>query len=310
VSVGKLEEVAPPSIIPPGEEHSAAIADDGTRLFVHSKAVGFAEDAVRLFLCDGILCDGFIWKYLWNDLSSLVPLTHWHYRGHGRSHLPNDEERIDIAAHADDLMSVRRLVGDPPAVLAGHSMGVQVALEAYRRHPDKVRGLVLICGSFGKITSTFKNLPVLDLVLPRLLDLALKRPSAVRALWSRIPPEMALKVALKAGDLDPEHIRPEDVMPYLQHMTHVDFPLFLKMLRAAGDHTAGDFLSQIKVPTLVVAGERDTFTPPFLAESMANAIPDAEFLMVKSGTHVASLEQHELVDEKIRDFLRTRVLTS
>ena len=51
---------------------------------------------------------------------TLVPLTHWHYRGHGRSHEPIDEARIDIAAHADDLMSVRKLVGDPPAVLVGH----------------------------------------------------------------------------------------------------------------------------------------------------------------------------------------------
>ena len=26
---------------------------------------------MRAFFCDGILCDGFIWKYLWNDLAEL-----------------------------------------------------------------------------------------------------------------------------------------------------------------------------------------------------------------------------------------------
>jgi len=94
----------------------------------------------------------------------------------------------------------------------------------------------------------------------------------------------------------------------LQHVPHVELPLFLRMLRAAGEHTAGDFLAQIDVPTLIITGERDTFTPAFLAESMAKTIPDAELMVVKNGTHVAALEQHELVNAKIREFVQTRVL--
>jgi pimeloyl-ACP methyl ester carboxylesterase len=118
---------------------------------------------------------------------------------------------------------------------------------------------------------------------------------------------MALKVALRAGELDPDRIHTEDVLPYLQHMTHVDFPMFLKMLRAAGEHTAGDYLAQIDVPVLIVAGERDTLTPAFLSESMHEAIPGSELLLVKNGTHVASIEQPELVDGKILEFFRTKV---
>ena len=93
----------PPPSLPGGrpldEEHSFALAADGTRLFVRSKNGAHAPSDVRAFLCDGILCDGFIWKYLWNDLAAEVSLTHWHYRGHGRSGAPRDEARIDIAAH-------------------------------------------------------------------------------------------------------------------------------------------------------------------------------------------------------------------
>ncbi len=99
------------------------------------------------------------------------------------------------------------------------------------------------------------------------------------------------------------------MLPYLSHMTHVDFPMFLRMLRAAGEHTAGDLLPQIDVPVLVVAGERDTFTPAFLARAMAEALPRGELLMVPRGTHVTPIERPELVDARVEQFLRERVLS-
>lgn len=298
----------PPSI-PPGEEHAFAVAEDGTRLFWRRRQGEHAPGAIHAFLCDGILCDGFVWKYLWDDLAPEMPITHWHYRGHGRSAAPRDPDFVDIRAHASDLDRVRSAVGRPPAVLFGHSMGCQVALEAFRSHGEGIRGAVLLCGSFGRVTSTFKGMPVLDLVLPKLLKVAETRPSIVRALWSRIPPEMTLKLAMRAGELDPEKTNPDDILPYIRHMTHVDFSMFLRMLRAAGEHSAGDLLASIAVPVLVVAGERDTFTPPFLAEGIAEAIPGAELLMVPGGTHAAPIEQHELVNSTILDFLERRVLT-
>jgi pimeloyl-ACP methyl ester carboxylesterase len=188
-------------------------------------------------------------------------------------------------------------------------MGCQVALEAYRSRPENVRGLVLLCGSFGNVTSTFHGVPVLELILPKLLDLADKAPDVVRAVWSRLPPQLALKVALRAGQIDPERVHAEDMLPYLSHMTHVDFPMFLRMLRAAGEHTASDMLSRIDVPVLVIAGERDTFTPPFLATAMTEAMPHGELLMVQRGTHVTPIEQPQLVNARIQQFLRERVLS-
>jgi len=287
---------------------SFARGPDGTRLFVRRTAAEADPGRPAAILCDGILCDGFIWKYLWKDLARTLPVAHWHYRGHGRSAAPVDPDRIDIAAHADDLAAVREHLGLPPVVLFGHSMGCQVALEGYHRHKERVRGLVLLCGSFGNVTSTFHGVPILDRVLPKLIDAAVKAPDVVRAIWSRIPPDMALKIALRAKEIDPEKIHPEDVMPYLRHMTHVDFPMFLRMLRAAGDHSAEKYLGEVDVPTLIIAGERDSFTPAYLAQSMAEAIPGAELLVVPRGTHVAPIEQPELVNARIETFLRERVL--
>lgn len=263
---------------------------------------------MHAILSDGILCDGYIWKYLWDALEGLVPLVHWHYRGHGRSAPPANPDRIDIEAHADDLESVRRHVGDPPCVLMGHSMGCQVALETYRQRPENVRGLVLVCGTFGNVTHTFHGTPLLGLIMPKLLEVATKAPEVMRAIWSRLPPKLALTVALKAGEIDPDRVHAEDMIPYLAHMTHVDFPMFLRMLHAAGKHTASDLLKQIDVPVLVIAGERDTFTPSFLAQAMAEAIPKGELFVVPRGSHVVPIEQPDLVNARIETFLRERIL--
>lgn len=255
-------------------------------------------------LSDGIACDGFIWKYLWDELAELMPVAHWNYRGHGRSAMPADPNRTDIVAHADDLMAVRRFLGDPPCVLFGHSMGCQVALEELRRHRAGVRALILLCGSYGRVTKTFRGLPVLEMILPKVVAAVQKNPTLVRAIWERIPSDIALKLALKAGDLDPDHFRIEDLRPYVTHVRSLDLSMFLRMLSAAGEHSAEDLLPTIDVPVLVVAGERDTFTPLFLAEAMAKAMPKAKLFVVKNGSHVAPLEQHDLVGDKIRSFLR------
>jgi pimeloyl-ACP methyl ester carboxylesterase len=282
---------------------SFAIGPDGTRLFVQSRVGGHGARAVHLIFSDGVLCDGFIWKYAWPALAKSHPVVHWHYRGHGRSAAPAEPEHVEIVDHAADLDAVRRHVGDPPCVLVGHSMGCQVALEAYRLRPQGVRGLVLVCGSSGHVTSTFHGVPLLDLILPSLLGIAQKMPDVVRALWSRVPPYLAFTIAARAHEIDPARVRAEDFLPYLSHMTHVDFPMFLRMLRAAGQHDARDLLPNINVPVLVVAGDRDTFTPPYLASEMAEAIPRCRLVTVPGGTHVAPIEQPELVNSAIGQYL-------
>jgi len=279
---------------------------DGTRLYVRRRE-GPSPEGVTAILCDGIACDGFIWKYLWDDLARLVSVAHWNYRGHGRSALPADPAQVELVDHAHDLDAVRRAVGDGEVVLFGHSMGCQVALEGYRLRPEKVRAVVLVCGSSGRITHTFKGTNVMAQWLPRVLERVEAFPEIARAIWSRVPPEMALQIALATGEVDKAAIRPEDLMPYMKHMVDIDVPMFLRMLRSAGEHSAVDLLPQVDVPALVIAGDRDSFTPPRYAEEMAAAMPQAELLMVQGGTHVAALERVELVGQRVEKFLRERV---
>ena len=308
------------------ETESFAIGVDGTRLYVRrrpgpsltspdgggpkvtptTKAGGLEGGTVSaptVLLCDGVLCDGFIWKYLWDDLAAIGPVAHWHYRGHGRSGAPRDPDRVEITDFAQDLDAVRRHLGDPPVVLMGHSMGVQVALEAYRFRREGIAGLVLCCGAPGKVTETFHGTNYLARALPNVLAFVTKHSEIARALWSRVPAELALKLSFFMKEVDVEHMQREDLLPYLKHMTHVDFGLFVRLLRAAGEHSAEDLLPEIRVPALVIAAERDTFTPPELAKRMADAMPMGQHLLLENGSHAALIEQPDLVRVRIKRFL-------
>ena len=118
-----------------------------------------------VLLCDGIGCDGYVWRYLRADLADRFGL-HPHYRGHGRTAPPRDPARVTIEDLADDVACVLDDALVDRAVLIGHSMGVQVALETYRRHPRRVAGLVLVCGAASHPLKTFRGSATLEEMLP------------------------------------------------------------------------------------------------------------------------------------------------
>lgn len=287
-------------------EQLHAFGSDGTRLYV--RRAGDATRGPTALFSDGIACDGFIWKYLWDEVQALLPVAHWNYRGHGRSAMPAEPANIELVDHARDLDCVRRAVGDPEVVLFGHSMGCQVALEACRIRPEGVRGLVLVCGSSGRITHTFRGTDKLADMLPGLIAWVERNAALVRGIWGRIPPETALRLGKYTGDFDTGSVVLDDLIPYLTHIVDIDLPMFLRMLRSAGEHSAKDLLPQLDVPALVIAGEKDSFTPPEYAEELAASLPRGELLMLRGATHVAPLERREVVRQRIEQFVREKVL--
>jgi pimeloyl-ACP methyl ester carboxylesterase len=302
-----------------GETSYFVRAHDATRIWVRTRPwqgraqpgpgehVAPAEHPTAL-LSDGIACSGFIWRYLWDELSTHLDVAHYNYRGHGRSAVPADPQAVTFDDVVRDHDAARASLGGPPVVLVGHSMGCQVALESYRRDPSRVAGMVLLCGAPGRITHTFRGTDFLARVLPEAIKRVEAYPSIARALWSRVHPEVALRMALLLGEVDAAAILVDDLRPYLEHMVDLDLLLYLKLLYSAGERSAMDMLSSIRCPVLVVAGERDSFTPPARAEEMAALIPDAELLVVKGGTHAVPIERRDLMAETIGRFLREKAL--
>lgn len=278
---------------------SLAEAADGSRLFYGLR--GHGPPAV---LIDGIGCDGWAWTYLQPFLAARHRVLHWHYRGHGRSGPPSNAESATVAAHASDLLRVMDVCEMERAVLIGHSMGTQVALEAYRVAPERVTALILICGTYGRVTSTFHDSDVLERLLPHLSRIAVEHGPLVRALWGRVPAKLAYLIGSWIGEIDGTLLRRDDFLAYVEHLATMDPDVYFTMLRLAGEHSAEDMLRTVRVPTLVIAGELDTFTPRRLAQHMAVEIPGAEYFEVASGTHSTPAEQPTVVNERIDTFLR------
>ena len=285
----------------------AVAGSDGSPLFYEWWGERGAKAPV--VLCDGIGCDGYVWRYLRQDFTDRFGI-HPHYRGHGRTAPPRDPTRVTIEDLADDIASVLDDADVDRAILIGHSMGVQVALETYRRHQARVSALVLVCGAPSHPLKTFRGSAALEDFLPTIERWIHRVPRVInRVTRTLLPTRLAYEVASRL-EIRRELVDPADFMPYLEGMARIDARLFIAMLSSAGHHSADDLLGDIKVPTLVVGAERDGFTPPERSRAMAAAIPDAELLEVANASHTAPIERPDLVDSTIRDFVARRVDSS
>lgn len=267
--------------------------------------VGVVGDGPAALLCDGLGCDGFIWKHIIADLSRDHTVIRWHYRGHGRSERPSDLSDMAVAGLAEDLFLVLDALGVDEAMCAGHSMGVQVVLEAaLGDQGHRLPSLLLLCGAPGRPLDSFKNTSLGLQVFPLLQQAARRQPDVVRAIWrTTVPSRLALLLA-QTFEINASLIHVEELRPYLQTLATMDPLAFLAMLDDASRHSVEDRLEQVAAQTLVVAAERDTFTPMSRSLPMARNIPGAELFVLPDATHIGPLEWPELLNLRIRRFLR------
>ena len=290
------------------DERGFAASSDGTRLFYGVAGPKRVErpsgsQPFDLLLLDGIGCDGWAWEHIQPELSRNHRVVHTHYRGHGRSGPPSDPTRCDVPALADDVVAVMNAARIDGVVLVGHSMGTQVALEVYRRVPQRVRALVLICGSYGRITHTFHGNDLLHRWLPTLIENVSKHRGIARALWGRLPPMLAFRIGSWIGEIDGSALPAEDFRKYVEHLSDIDLDVYLTMLQLAGEHSAEDVLDKVHVPTLVISAEKDTFTPVDVVRALAERIPDAQYIDLVGASHAAPIERASAINEYVGAFL-------
>lgn len=265
------------------------VAADGTRVAYRVSGRGPA-----LVLCNGITTSNFFWTYLEPRWARSFQVIAWDLKGHGRSEPARTVEGVTMPALARDALQILDAEQIDAAVFVGFSMGCQVALEAYRCAPERVRALALLLGPAGRVFDT-----ALGPVGPLLHRAITRLPrSGFRMAFRAMQRVVGLRGSWRLGQwlrlIGPDATR-ADVQLYIDHfLRDIDPATLAAMCLAAQQHDAGDLLPQIAAPTLIVAGDRDVFAPSEqVGVRMHRAIPRSELLRLPAGTHTSLFEHHE-----------------
>ena len=233
-----------------------------------------------LFLIPGLMCDHTVWEPV---LPALSPLARCHIVDHG---------------DADDLGEMaRRVLARAPArfAVAGHSMGGRVVLEILRQAPQRV-------SHAGLLDTGFKPLPDGDAAEQErrkrqaLLDLA--HQQGVRAMateWVKgmVAPHRLSDAALLSEILDMFERKSADT-----------FARQIRALLAGPDGTS--VLQRLAVPTLVLCGEQDSWSPPAQHQAMADLLPmKAPVRVIAQAGHMVTMERPEATAQALCEWLQT-----
>ena len=290
---------------------------DGTEIFVrvfkNSKATG-----VPLILSDGLGCDGYVWKYLIPHFRKKHTVIHWNYRGHGRSSIPSDLNSIQVPKLVEDLNFLLDHLNVKNGLFCGHSMGVQVSLEAFAKIPERLAGLFLVCGGYQypletwhasltqKGKSTFLNFAMKNLFHP-MAKSTVNHPLVAQLCWQALVSNPLFHQAARFFETNPRLMEKEDFVPYFDHLKRMKAKVFAQAASSFVAHSAEPVLKSVNKPTLIVAGGKDTFSPPWLSFDMHKAIRKSELLYVPDGSHCTPLEHPELLNLRLEKFIQERI---
>jgi pimeloyl-ACP methyl ester carboxylesterase len=285
------------------------VSDDGARI---RYTVRGNPDGPWLAFCAGFMCPDNFWSLLAPMLLDRYRCVFLNYRGVGASTDPREPGYRGWRLRPADY-TIERFAGDVTDVLVaedahdvtlvGHSMGCQVALEAWRQAPDRAAALALVTGPYASPLHTFYGsklgahlFPFAYLGVPLLPRPVQKQIGKAM----RLPIAMPVARAIRAlGPLTP----PGGMEGYFQHFGEVDPLVVLKIARGMHAFDAGPWLHTVDVPTLVIVGTEDTFSPPELGDVVIRHVPDSELVAIEGGTHGALIEFPAEIHDAMADFL-------
>lgn len=272
---------------------------DGTTLTAYE--AGRGREA--MVLCPGLGGNLLCWKHVLEGFQGVYRMVTWDPRGTYFSDAPRDPDRIGVPDHVDDLEAVMEALGITRCVLAGWSMGVQIAVTYVHRHPDRMpRALVLIHGHPGHLLRDVLDRPWLEPVLRTTLAGLIPLSTCLQPFLGPLFRQPAMLPLL--NELGFVATRDGVFPEVLTAFSHTCFPRYLRMIERLGRHSTEDWLGQIRCPTLITAGSRDVLTPASVARRVRERIPEARLTVFEGGTHYTMMEMPDQMHRVLEEFLR------
>jgi 3-oxoadipate enol-lactonase len=204
-------------------------------------------------------------------------------RGHGRS--PH-QKTITVNGVVDDIEALLNHLSIDRYHVLGISMGGIFALSYYRRHPQKIRSLMLAdsyatLGEIGQI-----------------------RVAAAEERWTGGIDMVAFGREYAADCLLPTTPRTwhEELAAAI---AQVQQQAYLETMRAIYLEDVSEVLPLVRVPTLVLVGERDHRTPISFSEVLVQKIPGARLVIIPEAKHLSNLDNPTAFNAAVLDFLNS-----
>ena len=204
-------------------------------------------------------------------------LITWDMRGHGQTVASDDPAQYSTELTVADIQALLSSQGVSRAVVGGLSLGGYMSLAFYLAHPEMVEALVICDSGPG-----YRN-------------------AEARAAWNERAHQRAQN--LEARGLDAFGGRSREVREALSHHRSAQgLAHAARGMLAQADSRVIDGLAAIRVPTLIIVGDRDE---PFLApcQYMAKKIPGARLEMIAGAGHSSNLDEPAAFDRVLLDFL-------
>jgi pimeloyl-ACP methyl ester carboxylesterase len=224
-------------------------------------------------------------RRMWTREAEWLAKTYMVVRYDLRAHGESDTATTPFS-HLADLTSVLDELKIQKATLIGLSAGSTIALEAALEMPARVERMVLagpaIGGFAGKVRPSFP---------PEMTDAIQARE------WRKVSEALLTTVVFEASPETRALVR--QMVTENERLWTVDRKLMKPPINAA------ERLASIRVPTLVVVGERDMSQIEH-AELLAARIPGAQLVRIPGGAHIVNLTSPKEFDAAVRAFLASR----
>jgi len=234
-----------------------------------------------LLLIHSLGCDKRVWDAIVAPLSRRATVAAYDLRGHGLSGITPTATLKD---HAEDALAVITKLGAPCAVLAGLSIGGQIAMQVTLTDPRRVAGLVLM-DTAARIGSAERYRARAAAVAGGGIS-AIATQQVERWFPARFREAYPEKVAVMRAMLERQPVNG-----------------YLAGVKAVSDADLGAGPSMIDCPTLLLCGSEDISTPPAQMRSLAALIDGAEMAVIDGAGHLPPLEAAGATAAHVLQFL-------